>query len=138
MTLPDPTCACLPARRAEIERLIAASGEHWIHVEGHGHAYAATEDQDYTLPICDPCYGAVGPYSAVWHAPALDMYRCSGCLEWALLHPEDAAAELEAWQRGERWGSTALSRCASWIRRWTPDAIQGATDANFGARADSW
>jgi len=69
-----------------IERLIQESGERWIHIDGHGDDYAATEDPDYVLPVCSPCYGTVGPYSAEWFSPERNEFRCRGCLCHELRH----------------------------------------------------
>ncbi len=84
---------CNPDFRVELEQLIHDSGECWVHVDGHGDSYAATEDAGYLLPVCNPCFGAVGRYSAVWFCPDRGEFRCSGCLFSALIHPE--LAELE-------------------------------------------
>ncbi len=84
---------CQPDRRADLEELIHRSGEAWEHIQGHGDSYAATEDADYRLPICDPCFGAVGSYSAVWFCASRNEFRCSGCLRYALTHPQKAETE---------------------------------------------
>ncbi len=85
---PRQTCACLSegSHDPELLKLIKQSAETWTHFNGHGDAYAATEDLGYKLPTCDPCYGAVGPYSAVWYCPSRNQYRCSGCLHHELKH----------------------------------------------------
>ena len=117
------TCRlCDRERRAEIERLAQQAGEAWIHLDGHGDAYAATEDRGYELPACHPCYGAVGPYSAVWFSPERNEYRCSGCLRFALEHPRRAERERLQWM-DETPGSYAqrfISAAVSIIERQGP------------------
>ncbi len=85
---PRQTCACLSedSHDPELLKLIKQSAETWTHFNGHGDAYAATEDLGYKLPACDPCHGAVGPYSAEWYCPSRNQYRCSGCLHHELKH----------------------------------------------------
>jgi len=63
----------LQTNDTSLERLIRESGEEWIHIDGHGDAYAATEDPGYALPVCAPCYGAVGPYPARIGWPERDV-----------------------------------------------------------------
>ena len=81
----------------ELLELIRQSSETWVHIDGHGDAYSATEDRHkgYSLPACDPCYGAVGRYSAVWFCPERRQCRCSGCLHWYLTHPESHTSASE-------------------------------------------
>lgn len=63
-----------------LEPLARQSSEGWVHLDGHWDAYAATEDRDYRGPVCEPCDGVVGPYTASWYSVARHQFRCAGCL----------------------------------------------------------
>ena len=78
---------------ARIKALARKAGEPWERIEPKG--WVDTPFTEYPVLPCDPCFGAVGPYPAYWHNPDTGMYRCTGCLEYALEHKGTTAHECE-------------------------------------------
>jgi hypothetical protein len=87
-----------PPHPDAVVRLIRKSGEEWIHIDGHGDAYAATEDPGYALPVCAPCYGAVGPYSAEWWSPARNAGLNARYRHATHERPERAGMRAQNWR----------------------------------------
>jgi hypothetical protein len=93
----DLPCGC---HNDDLPDLIRQSGQPWIHIDGHGDAYAATEDRATLAQCCHPCFGAVGPYTATHVYPAVGLFRCAGCLRYDLIHHTSISAVIDhaAWR----------------------------------------
>jgi len=77
-----------PSRHGSLVDLIRASGQPWMHCDGHAEPFALTG------PFCDSCAGGRGARVAVWLNLADGRYRCSGCLYYELRHPRTESPDL--------------------------------------------